>query len=259
MEEALGPAYHRAWARQFVMAELGGRTAQEALDAGVPPKQVWAAVWRALELPGEPAMSTVADVAVIGGSGFYAFLEDAEEHVVDDAVRRPVGTGRGRHGGRAAGWRSCRGTGRSTSFPPHRINYRANLWALRSLGVRQVLRRARWAGCAPTGGARRPRRAGPARRPHQRPGLVVRRASARCTCRSPTPTARGSPTRWSPPAPRRHVAAGPWWSSRDRGSPPAPSRSGTPRRAGTLINMTGAPRGGRSPGSCGCATRRSPW
>lgn len=51
MEEALGPAYHRAWATQFVMAELAGRTAQEALDAGVPPKQVWAAVWRALDLP----------------------------------------------------------------------------------------------------------------------------------------------------------------------------------------------------------------
>ena len=51
MEDALGPAYHRSWASQFVMAELGGRTAQEALDAGVPPKQVWAAVWRALGLP----------------------------------------------------------------------------------------------------------------------------------------------------------------------------------------------------------------
>ena len=51
MEQALGPAYHRAWASQFVMAELDGRTAREALDAGVPPKQVWAAVWRALELP----------------------------------------------------------------------------------------------------------------------------------------------------------------------------------------------------------------
>jgi hypothetical protein len=51
MEDALGPAYHRAWASQYVMAELGGRTAQEALDAGVPPKQVWEAVWRALGLP----------------------------------------------------------------------------------------------------------------------------------------------------------------------------------------------------------------
>jgi hypothetical protein len=51
MEDALGPAYHRAWARQFVMAELGGRTAQEALDAGIAPKQVWDAVWRSLDLP----------------------------------------------------------------------------------------------------------------------------------------------------------------------------------------------------------------
>ena len=51
MEDALGPAYHHAWARSFVMAELDGRTAQEAIDAGVPPKQVWAAVWRALDLP----------------------------------------------------------------------------------------------------------------------------------------------------------------------------------------------------------------
>jgi hypothetical protein len=51
LEDALGGGYYRAWASQFVMADLGGRTAQEALEAGVPPKQVWAAVWRALELP----------------------------------------------------------------------------------------------------------------------------------------------------------------------------------------------------------------
>ena len=51
MESALGPAYAHAWADQFVMGELGERTAREALDAGEPPKAVWAAVWRALELP----------------------------------------------------------------------------------------------------------------------------------------------------------------------------------------------------------------
>ena len=51
LEAALGQAYARSWARQFVMSDLGDRTAAEALDAGVPPKQVWAAVWRALELP----------------------------------------------------------------------------------------------------------------------------------------------------------------------------------------------------------------
>ena len=51
MEQHLGDGYARVWADQFVMADLGGRTAQQALDAGVPPKQVWAAVWQALELP----------------------------------------------------------------------------------------------------------------------------------------------------------------------------------------------------------------
>lgn len=51
MADALGPGYARAWADQFVMSELGGRTASEALAAGVAPKQVWAAVWQVLELP----------------------------------------------------------------------------------------------------------------------------------------------------------------------------------------------------------------
>jgi hypothetical protein len=51
MDAALGEAYARFWADQFVMSELGGRTASQALAAGVPAKQVWAAVWRALGLP----------------------------------------------------------------------------------------------------------------------------------------------------------------------------------------------------------------
>jgi hypothetical protein len=51
MESALGPSYARPWAQQFVIAELGERTVVEALDAGEPPKTVWAAVWRALSLP----------------------------------------------------------------------------------------------------------------------------------------------------------------------------------------------------------------
>lgn len=51
MEHALGEGYARSWAGQVVHADLAGRTAQEALEAGAPPKQVWAVVWRALELP----------------------------------------------------------------------------------------------------------------------------------------------------------------------------------------------------------------
>lgn len=51
MDLALGSAYSRSWASLYVIADLGGRTAQEALDAGVAPKEVWRAVWAALELP----------------------------------------------------------------------------------------------------------------------------------------------------------------------------------------------------------------
>ena len=51
LEAALGTGYYRSWASQVVMADLDRRTAQEALDAGVPPKDVWAAVWKTLELP----------------------------------------------------------------------------------------------------------------------------------------------------------------------------------------------------------------
>ncbi len=51
LEAALGPTYARAWSQQYVIGELGSRTAREALDAGVPPKEVWRAVWTVLELP----------------------------------------------------------------------------------------------------------------------------------------------------------------------------------------------------------------
>ncbi|GEP34163.1 purine nucleoside phosphorylase [Nocardioides szechwanensis] len=83
-------------------------------------------------------MTALADVAVIGGTGFYTFLEDPTDHVVDTPYGAPsapvsVGTVAGR---RVA---FLPRHGRHHELPPHAINYRANLWALRSLGVRQVL------------------------------------------------------------------------------------------------------------------------
>jgi hypothetical protein len=51
LEHHLGTGYYRSWAEQFVISDLGRRTPQEALDAGIPPKQVWAAVREVLELP----------------------------------------------------------------------------------------------------------------------------------------------------------------------------------------------------------------
>ncbi len=51
MYHHLGEGYARVWASDQVLRELNGRTVEEALDAGEPPKTVWRAVWSALELP----------------------------------------------------------------------------------------------------------------------------------------------------------------------------------------------------------------
>lgn len=51
MELHLGSAYADSWARDQVLAELGGRTVHEALAAGDDPKLVWRAVCDMLELP----------------------------------------------------------------------------------------------------------------------------------------------------------------------------------------------------------------
>ncbi len=79
-----------------------------------------------------------AEVAVIGGTGFYSFLDDPSEHAVDTpygAPSAPVSIGT--VAGRSVAFLPRHG--RHHDHPPHAINYRANLWALRSLGVRQVL------------------------------------------------------------------------------------------------------------------------
>lgn len=79
-----------------------------------------------------------ADVAVIGGTGFYSFLDDPREVVVDTpygAPSAPVAIGT--VAGRSVAFVPRHGP--HHELPPHRINHRANLWALRSLGVRQVL------------------------------------------------------------------------------------------------------------------------
>ncbi len=51
MEQHLGGVYSRVWAQQQVLAELDGRTVEEALAAGEQPRRIWRAVWAALELP----------------------------------------------------------------------------------------------------------------------------------------------------------------------------------------------------------------
>lgn len=83
-------------------------------------------------------MSKVAEVGVFGGSGFYSLLENVREVKVDtpygpasDSVFLAEVSGRKvaflpRHG-------------RTHTIPPHMINFRANVWAMRSLGVQAII------------------------------------------------------------------------------------------------------------------------
>jgi 5'-methylthioadenosine phosphorylase len=83
-------------------------------------------------------MATGAPVGVIGGSGLYSLLEDAERVGVETPYGEPSDQlVRGTVGGREVVFLPRHG--RDHKHPAHVINYRANLWALRSLGVRQVL------------------------------------------------------------------------------------------------------------------------
>ncbi|MGH8775785.1 MAG: S-methyl-5'-thioadenosine phosphorylase [Jiangellaceae bacterium] len=79
-----------------------------------------------------------AEIGVIGGSGFYDLLDDASEVHADTPYGRPSDAiTLGRVGDRRIAFLPRHG--RDHAFPPHRIPYRANLWALRSLGVRQLV------------------------------------------------------------------------------------------------------------------------
>src|SRR5919202_5340713 len=84
------------------------------------------------------AAAPPAPVGVIGGSGFYEFVADAREVDVETPFGPPSDpVTLGEVGGRPVAFVPRHG--RDHRYPPHRINYRANLWALRALGVRQVL------------------------------------------------------------------------------------------------------------------------
>jgi 5'-methylthioadenosine phosphorylase len=81
---------------------------------------------------------TSAEIGVIGGSGLYAFLDDAERlHVPTPYGETSDPVVVGEVAGRRVAFIPRHGA--DHRFPPHAIPYRANLWALRSLGVRQVL------------------------------------------------------------------------------------------------------------------------
>lgn len=79
-----------------------------------------------------------AEIGIFGGSGFYRFVSGLEEVVVQTPYGPPSApVGVGELGGRRVAFLARHGV--RHEYPAHKVNYRANLWAMRRLGVRRVL------------------------------------------------------------------------------------------------------------------------
>jgi 5'-methylthioadenosine phosphorylase len=79
-----------------------------------------------------------AEIGVFGGSGFYALLDDVREIKVDTPYGPPSDSlFLAEVAGRPVAFLPRHG--RRHTIPPHLINYRANVWAMRSLGVKAVI------------------------------------------------------------------------------------------------------------------------
>ena len=83
-------------------------------------------------------MADLAEIGVFGGSGFYSLLDDVREIKVDTPYGPPSDAFfLAEVGGRRVAFLPRHG--RRHTIPPHLINYRANVWAMRSLGVKAVI------------------------------------------------------------------------------------------------------------------------
>src|SRR5947208_15306732 len=79
-----------------------------------------------------------ADIGIFGGSGFYSLLENVEEVEVETPFGKPSAPiAVGELGGKQVAFLPRHVL--RHELPPHRIPYRANVWALRELGVRRIL------------------------------------------------------------------------------------------------------------------------
>ena len=79
-----------------------------------------------------------AEIGIIGGTGFYKFLDVFEEVKVDTPFGPPSGPiALGSVNERKVAFLPRHGA--QHQFPPHMVNYRANLWALKELGVNRVI------------------------------------------------------------------------------------------------------------------------
>jgi len=79
-----------------------------------------------------------AEIGIIGGSGVYGLVENFEEIRVETPFGAPsdkIAVGN-IYGKKVA---FLPRHGKQHSLPPHQINYRANIWSLYSLGVKEII------------------------------------------------------------------------------------------------------------------------
>lgn len=83
-------------------------------------------------------MAERADIGVFGGSGFYEFLDDVKEVWVETPYGPPSDKiALATIGGKRVAFLPRHG--RDHRYPPHKINYRANVWAMKELGVTRII------------------------------------------------------------------------------------------------------------------------
>ena len=79
-----------------------------------------------------------ADIGVFGGSGFYEFLTDAKTVQIETPYGLPSDALTiGQLHGKSVAFLPRHG--RQHTIPPHKINYRANVWAMKALGCHTVI------------------------------------------------------------------------------------------------------------------------
>ena len=79
-----------------------------------------------------------ADIGVFGGSGFYSLLDDVREIKVETPYGAPSDlVALGKAGGKQVAFLPRHG--KRHSLPPHMIPYRANIWAMKELGVKRII------------------------------------------------------------------------------------------------------------------------
>ncbi|MEZ5125566.1 MAG: S-methyl-5'-thioadenosine phosphorylase [Thermoleophilia bacterium] len=80
----------------------------------------------------------MAQIGVIGGSGFYELLDDAREVAVDTPFGSPSDSYfLGHIAGVPVAFLPRHGRGHRVA--PNEVNYRANIWGMKALGVRSIL------------------------------------------------------------------------------------------------------------------------